>query len=78
MSVGSFQYKLTVKGFWLCRTQFIQIWILYLFGGFDGLVPTSAHIHNGAAGKNGPVYTALTPSVLPEFILARLQLAATC
>lgn len=55
----------TAKGFGYAALNYPDMDTLFYLVGFDGLVPTAAHIHNGAAGKNGPVFTALTPSNFP-------------
>lgn len=38
--------------------------LLYLVMA-DGLLPTAAHVHKAAAGKNGPVLAGLSPTALP-------------
>lgn len=55
----------SAKGFGYAALNYPDMDTLFYLVGFDGLVPTAAHIHNGAAGKNGPIFTALTPSNFP-------------
>ncbi len=55
----------TAKGFGYAGLSYPNMDTLFYLVGFDGLIPTAAHIHNAAAGKNGPVFTALTPSNFP-------------